>query len=408
MAEDLGRPMSRTGLRPAHLCLLAICTLGFLVDVGEIAIASALGAIFSAAKSTTQVSLMLSSTYVGGAIGAIGFGLLAKRFSPQLAISLAMAVLGAASFAAAFAPGMTVLIAARAVGGLGIGAYPPLAVALLTVHLPARWRGTLTLVASALGSLGGPLIIYGTRYLSQHPVGGFAGWQSALLAGAIGAVIVSIGFALLRGLDRTAAPAPVSITPEPVQTRAHRLTARVILPLLYVMVHWASVGFPLLSGVILLGKGFNLNDALLFVAAMMVGPTIGTLASGIVIDRVARRDAILGTLIVGALALVAFGASDTAWILGLAAVTFGIALGLYVPVMSLYAAEFYPRETRSAATGRLWAMNRVSVAIAPLVLLPLLHNAGALVLTLVLAAILIACAMLIRLAPPGYAGEELI
>jgi len=403
----------KQALRSEHVLLGAICAFGFLIDIGEISIASALAAIFTVGAgghtSTTAVSILLSSTYVGGAAGAIGFGMLARRRSTRLAITLSMALLGMASLVAAFAPNIEVLIAARAIGGLGIGAYPPLAIALLTTHLPARSRGRVILTASAIGSLGAPLMVFATRHLSLYPVGGLAGWQSALIAGAIGAFAVSIGFALLRdfeGDDRR----PDGLAGVAAETLRHSLdgfTARIVLPALYILAYWAGVGFPLLSGVIMLGKGFNLNDALLFVAATMLGPTIGTLASGLVIDRFPRRDAVFATLVLGALALLVFGFSDSAWLLGLAAVLFGFALGLYTPVMSLYAAELYPREQRSSATSRLWAMNRISVAIAPLCLLPLLHRARPLALMLVLAALLITCAVLIRLAPAGHANEEL-
>ncbi|WP_109808995.1 MFS transporter [Sphingosinithalassobacter portus] len=398
----------------SYFLLWAACVLGFFVDIGEVSIASALGAIFAdrggAAGGTAAISILLSATYVGAAIGAIGFGSLARRISTQRAIAVAMGLLGVASLAGAFAPNIELLIAARAVSGLGIGAYPPLAVALLATHLPARRRASLILAASAIGALGGPLMVYATHQLAEHPVGGLAGWRSALIAGAVAAGGVSLCFALLRGIDDArAGSGAASSQPaaRPLPPPGHDRTAHIVLPALYVLVHWAGVGFPLLSGLILLGKGFELGDALLFVAAMMLGPPIGTLLSGLVVDRFARRDAVFVTLIVGAGALLAFGFSDTAWLLGMAAVLFGMAIGLYVPLMSLYAAEFFPRETRASATSRLWAMNRVSMAVAPLCLLPLLRSAGPLALMLFLAAILFFCAALILLAPAGHANEEL-
>lgn len=402
--------LSAARLSKVHLMLWAACALGFLVDIGEIAITGAIGAIFTAqgqhAASTFALSLLLSSTYIGGAVGAFGFGALVRVAPISRVIGWSMALLSAASLAAALAPGIGWLTVARVLSGLGIGAFPPLAMSLLATHLPPAWRARLSLWASALGTLGGPLIIAITRQLSLRPAGAMAGWQSALLGCAVLAAVLSIAFAWLPvGKDHASTlQAP---TADRAITPPDALSTRMILPLVHALLPWAGIGFPMLSGIILLEKGYALKDALLFSAAVMFGPTVGSLVSGLVIDRFVRRDLVVTLLTAGMVSLVVFGFAQTAWLLALSSVVFGIANGVNVPVLSLYVAELFPAPMRAAASGRLWAINRISMAIAPLLLLPLLRVAGPTVLTLTLAAVVAACAALIRFAPPGHAGKEL-
>ena len=412
--SDTGMYGERPTLTAHHLLLYLVCALGFMVDIGEIAISSAFGAIFSVPSSSGMagnglLSVLLSAPYVGATFGALGFGQLARRFSIRVSLAGAMALLTVTSLGATFSQDIEMLIVMRALSGLAIGAFPPLAIAFLADHTPGRWRAAVTLTVTAIGTLGAPLMIYATRHFTQNPVYGFEGWRVALFFGAMMSLAVSVGFSALRKSDNRAATRariePAS--PNPAGQGNSKMTTFLILPVLYAVVPWAGVGFPLLSGAILVNKGFNLNDTLLFVTAMSFGPAVGTVLSGFMVDRISRRSAVFLTLVGGAISLVLFGIGNQPWLLGVSSVLFGFSMGLFLAILSLYAAEFFSAEKRVIATTRLWAMNRVSVIFAPLVLLPLLHGAGPWTLLLTLALVLCCSAALTWLAPAGRAGEEL-
>jgi putative MFS transporter len=145
---------------------------------------------------------------------------------------------------------------------------------------------------------------------------------------------------------------------------------------IYFLIPWANVGFPLLTGPLLLARGYALNEALLFVALAAVGPAFGALFAGLVIDRISRRLA-LGLAVVGMLiAFVAFISVSSAVGLMVAVIAFGVGSAVLVAVLTLYAAEVFPAEVRTAATSVAWSINRVASVIAPLVLFALVNPAS--------------------------------
>ena len=75
------------------------------------------------------------------------------------------------------------------------------------------------------------------------------------------------------------APAPMAEAPRAalqnsfrvLLTSAHR-PRLIYLVALYVLAPWATIGFPLLSGAVLVAKGFPVRESLLFAAVSMFGP----------------------------------------------------------------------------------------------------------------------------------------
>lgn len=72
---------------------------------------------------------------------------------------------------------------------------------------------------------------------------------------------------------------------------------------IYFLAPWSTIGFPVLSGAVLVHKGVNLGDSLLYVGILSIGPVAGAIVAGFAIDRVERRTA----LIVSAIAMAILG-----------------------------------------------------------------------------------------------------
>jgi MFS transporter, putative metabolite:H+ symporter len=150
-------------------------------------------------------------------------------------------------------------------------------------------------------------------------------------------------------------------------------------------------------------KGFRVTDSLLYLGVAMVGPTLGALATAPIIDRAERRTALVLCGVAMALAVMVFAVSATPAALMLSSLAFTVIGAIYVGALAIYGAELFPTAVRAAATASAWASNRVASALAPLVLLPLLKTDGAIVMTLAIAAALIAATALVAFGPRGLA-----
>jgi putative MFS transporter len=136
-------------------------------------------------------------------------------------------------------------------------------------------------------------------------------------------------------------------------------------------------GFSILTGPILLARGYNLKDALWFVGLANFGPTISTLLAGSVIDRLQRSTAIVLSSFLLLTAAVVFFTSPTEGWTTAAVVAFGIGSGFFIPLMGTYGAEIFINGAQASAISTVWAINRIAAVLVPIALLPLLHRGGA-------------------------------
>src|SRR5205814_10254967 len=92
-------------------------------------------------------------------------------------------------------------------------------------------------------------------------------------------------------IDPTAVPSSRPAIPATFRSpsgRRHRLRF-FLLGALFFLSPWPTIGFPLLSGVVLIEQGFRVSDSLLYLGIAMFGPSIGVLAGSLMIDRLQRR-----------------------------------------------------------------------------------------------------------------------
>jgi sugar porter (SP) family MFS transporter len=105
------------------------------------------GIIDSVAKlyslSPTGVGLTVAASPVGNILGCFCAGVIGQRIGTRSALRIAAAVYLCACLAAAFSIGWPMLLAARFVGGMAIGACSVLGPVYITELSPAQWRGRL-------------------------------------------------------------------------------------------------------------------------------------------------------------------------------------------------------------------------------------------------------------------------
>lgn len=429
-----------------------LCGFGLFVDVAELALNGALSVVYSApphALAPVQLGVLIGSVFIGGAIGAPLFGILADRAGRRLALQVSLVLLALPSLLAALSDTDAVLIACRFLSGMALGAYPPLMTAFLADILPPRRRGTVILAADALGLLGWPSVLLFVHVLTPSTPLGLEGWRWSLAAGAILAAVVALLFRLVpesprwlavagrgqeagaacRRFERSAAlrrdaPAEAVGQPSAVHPSSGLPPVReppgaaaftpaywrrvALLAAVYLLRSWATLGFPLVSGAILLAKGWDVRSSLLFIGLAGFGAAAGALLASPVADRVERRTALtlLSVALVGA--ALAFALAEAAVPLVAAAAAFNLVGAMYGPILSVYATELFATAGRATATATAWSANRIGSGLAPLALLPLLHAGGVMVvLATIAAALALNLALILAFGPRGLAGRPL-
>lgn len=434
MTDELNRlPLTRL-----HIFILIACSLGFSFDLAEIAFGGVLSAIFSAPPNPVDPNLLgwlLAAVYIGAIAGAPTLGWLADRVGRQPVMFGALAILTVTSIGAALSPSVPSLIVFRGLSGLALGAYPPLMIAFLTDILPPARRGPLVLASVAIGYLGPPAIIFFVRWLGPNIPLGLEGWRWAFIVAGAGAAICTILFSRVpesvrwligkgrlsearQALDRfqasstvgAALPPPVADTtaiasgPMSQQTFIRRV---VFLIIAYFLTPWATVGFTVLSGAVLVQKGINPQDSILYVGVSTFGPLIGTLLAGTIVDRVERRLALVVLAVLMMLVGLAFGVVTDPVSLMASGLVFNLLVNLLTPVFVLYAAELFSTDRRAQGTSWGWASSRVGAALVPLILLPFLKAEGPLAMFAVIAGTLLAfVAVVLLFGPRGAAGRS--
>lgn len=431
---DPGREInSRLDARPftlLHLIVAAICGLGFAVDLMELAMGGVLSTVFSApphSLSPTGVAWLVGALYAGAVCGAPLLGAVADRVGLARTLSLAIVWLAITSLLAAASRNAEQLAVARLLSGLALGAYPPLMIAYLSALGPPSARAGLVFLACAVGYVAPPLSIFAVRALSASPPFGVEAWRWPFAVG--GMLCVFIALALrwmpeaprwlaargqferaravverfersraLRGAFVKAEPGAVAERPDATPVFSCRALAFVVA--LYFLNPWATVAFPLMTGPVLLARGFGISEALFYVGLASFGPSLGVLIGAPFVDRLPRRAVLLGTGALMLLAVVLFFCSHCAVGLAVAVIAFGVFTALNMPTLTVYGAEQFPEIGRSFATSLAWAVNRVAAACAPFLLLPMLRSGHTLIVALVIGASLLATLVLVTLYHP--------
>ncbi|GJE18980.1 MFS transporter [Methylobacterium marchantiae] len=438
----IARRLDVLPLTHLHGAILAVCIFGLFTDVAEVALSNAFAAIFTAPPYNMprgSLSLLLASVFAGGAVGAPIFGMLGDRFGRRRALQASLGLMAAGSLAAALSPGLASLTLARALSGFAIGGFPPLAATYLADVMPPRRRGAMLLVCSGLGSLGGVAVIGLVYALALTPPLGVEPWRWVLGLGAVLAVLGAVLFGLmpesprwLASVGRTVeadrvcrrfehaariapsasldeiAPVPGSVLrvglDAPYSAPAQRRRT-VLFIALYTVAPWATLGFPLLSSVVMLQKGFRVDQSLIFGALSLLGPLLGTTLTALVIDRLERRACLVALAGTMAMLGTVFASSSTFSALVLSGIAFNTAAATYGGILVIYTTEILPTSVRARALAYAWAGGRVSSALAPIVLLPILAANGPHTMFAVITTALVFSGILVLGGPRGLSGK---
>jgi MFS transporter, putative metabolite:H+ symporter len=457
--------LDSTPLTVLHAFAALLCAVGFGIDLMEISVGNALSAVFSAppyALPARPLAWLLSSVYVGAVIGAPLLGWMADRRGVRRTLMVTLLWLSLTSSLAAASANPQWLTVFRFLSGVALGAYPPLMIAYLTSIAPPRYRGLVIFWVCGAAYLAPPAAVFAIRWLTPiHPFG-IEGWRWPFAMAGVAALAVGVVFSripesarwlLAMGRDEAAEGVCSRFeTSRPLWGRASRdapgvarragdsadvgapgvgsggstSTSRVdadnsvgggarsvkrhlaFVAALYFSSPWAMAAFPLLTGPILLTRGYNLTDTLLYIGLATFGPAVSTFTVGPLVDRIERRVSLSLCCALMLLAVGIFFTLDGPVVLTISVVSFSIGVAIYTAVMTMYGAELFPASSRARATSSAWAGNRIASVLVPFVMLPLLHQVGSLAVAAVISLVLIGTIAFIALWGPRGAAARAV
>jgi putative MFS transporter len=398
-------------ITPLHIMAGAACALALAIDMVEMAIGNVLATVFSmpGKLGDGHLPLMLASVYVGAVVGAPIIGWLSDRRGIRICLAGSLVWLAVTSSLAGASATVSELSVYRLLSGFALGAIPPLLIAYLTQIAPARYRGAFIFWVCGSASLVPPFALLSIRWVIHEQPLGVEGWRWPLYVASILAVAASCAFLYLPEFRSSRTRAVATADEGTDDSPRSRISGRfAFVAGIYFLLPWASAGFPLLTGPILLREGYDLNQALLYVTLAAVGPSIGSFVTTSFVDKFDRR-AVLGAcalVMIGAVAL--FASSRAPGALGAALIVFGIATAIYVTALTLYAAELFPSEIRTFATSSAWAINRAASAVAPIVLFSLVGTQGVIISMLPICVALGLSVLLIAVHGPNGAARRVL
>jgi putative MFS transporter len=371
---------------------------GYDLYVGTNVLGSTVSTHFSTLGQNAQ---FVSLTFVGMTIGSLAAGFLGDAFGRRFTYQVNLLIFGLASLAAAFAPSMEWLIAARFVMGLGLGAEIVVGYSTLTEFVPPQVRGRWLSFMALIVVSGLPA----TTILGSLIIPVF-GWRPMFVIAAIGALIVwylrkalpesprwleskgrvAEAEALVSEIERecgvSGAPLPAAALKARLVT-ARELFGPVLLPrlvlgsIVLIVINTLIFGFVTWLPTFFVQQGITLTRSFAYTVMISLAAPIGCAIGAFLSDRVGRRPTIIG----GSLAAILFGAlypfmKEPALIV---ATGFCLLLAIYILVALLYGVytpELFPTEVRLRANGICNMLGRGATIISPFIVVALFKNYG--------------------------------
>jgi putative MFS transporter len=384
--------LDRLPLSKLHWRLLFLIGAGLFLDTFDLYLGGVVtGALLKQNWTTLELNALFGTmTFAGLTVGAFAAGILGDRFGRRFSYQINLAIFGVASFAAAFAPSIMWLIAARFVMGLGMGAEIVISYGMLSEFIPPKYRGRML----ALLSLFANSSVFIASIVSLYVIPTF-GWRYMFgMAGVLALVVWFMRKSLpesprwLEAEGRLDEAEAVMVTLEsevaktqelPPYSRVVPVTAPpvgigflfsrgVIARTLVGSLIMITIGFSIFGLLnwlpsFFVRQGFDIVKSLTWSTVMSLGGPAGTIIGVLIADRMGRRPAIIGSCLASA----AFGLIYQQMASPAALMTVGFLLvsSIYVLVavgQGAYVPELFATTYRLRGTGVCGTAGRLAAA----------------------------------------------
>lgn len=361
--------------------------------------------------------MVVSAVLVGAFVGALGCGPLSDRFGRRPVIAASGVFFAVGALVSALAPGTAMLLAARGVLGLGMGAVSVLSPVYIAELAPPRIRGMLVAMFQLLITLG-ILLAYGVNALVAES----QNWRLSLGLGVVPGLVLAVGVlfvpesprwlvntgreAVARtvlgrlrggrdegpGVEEEVADIRRASAEEADESSWRELFTPAVRPM--VVVGGLMAFFAQACGItaviyfapqILENSGFGTSASLVATFGLGVVNVLLTLVGMALVDRIGRRPLLLAGVVglVVSLAALAVNSSlpagpATAWIafgcLAVYIVAYAASPGMLAFVII---AEIFPLAVRGKATSFSLGVNYLANLLVAMTFLPMLDALGA-------------------------------
>ena len=158
--RDIGRRLDQLPVGHVHRRVVMAVGLGLFFEVYEIFLSSTIATALKTQPCLggTALQLLLASSFLGMFVGAAAFGWIADRIGRRRAFLLNLVWFSVWSVIGAVAPNPWMLVGARFMAGIGVGAEYPVADSYLSDVLPKAHRGRLAAWAYTCSFLAVPAL----------------------------------------------------------------------------------------------------------------------------------------------------------------------------------------------------------------------------------------------------------
>lgn len=369
-------------LTRSHIKALVILIALFVFDLIDI---GTLSTVAPAVReqwglSIEQLGLLVSTTFVGMAIGAMVGGRVADRIGRRPTLITAVFIFSVGSLLSAFATGPEFLGVARAITGVGIGATSGTIFVMVSEMFPKPLRGRMMAFTYGIAGLSGPAMAFVA--LLVMPTGN---WHIIFLIGSGGFLFALLGLKFLPESPRWLAsrgqweradaamqvyereyeetyrkqlPAPVELDAKlPTKGafsdlfRRSLLGRTVVASFLFLMATVLNYGLIAWFPVVLIERGYPSEQAYSFLLVLSFATVLGALLSSTIIDRFERKWLILGAALVLSVCYLVIGFVDSVPVL----LTVGFAASFIhnaiTTTVFAYMPEIFPVAVRGQGTG---------------------------------------------------------
>ncbi|MBF4995740.1 MFS transporter [Nocardia sp. BSTN01] len=370
-------------VRPVHRKLVALVGLGLFFDLYELFLAGTITGVLKQqlALSTYQLSGILASAFVGQFLGALVIGRLSDLFGRRRMFMINIGVYAGFTLLGAFSPNVWFLMATRVLAGLGIGAEMTVSDTYLSEVMPPQVRGRMIAIAYTIGFCAVPTVGFLARWLVPLEPFGTDGWRWLFVFGGLGAALV---FVARRHMPESphwqaqhdkAATTRAKVSFTEILRGANRGRTLLFSAVMILQV-FGYYGFGTLAVLVLQHKGFTVVNSLGYLTVTYLGYPLGSLLSIPLIERIERKYLVMASAALMALFGLIFGFATSVPLILLSGGLFTLASNVFSNALHTYLPESFPTTVRGTASGTAYSLSKLSTAVQPFLLLPLLDSHG--------------------------------
>ena len=399
-----GPRLDRLPISSFHYRIFWLIGAGMFFDGYDLYVgASVLGAAVATKFAVLpQVPQFISWTFVGMTIGSVIAGFLGDKYGRRFTYQFNLMVFGLASFAAAFAPDMEWLIAARFVMGLGLGAEIVVGYSTMTEFVPPASRGRWMAFMAFIVVAGFPA----TSIISTFVIPVW-GWRPMFVIAGVGAMVVwylrknlpesprwlesngreAEAEALMQKIEAEASggrplPAPAVPAPMPVWSFGS-LFSPTLLPrmivgsVVLIVINTLIFGFVNWLPTFFGQQGISITRSLAYTMVLAIGSLVGCAIGAWSADYFGRKPTIIGASVLTIVAGAIYPYMKTPETL--LSVGFVLIVGIYILTALLYGvytSELFPTEVRLRANGLCNMLGRGATVVSPFIVLWLFKGYG--------------------------------